>query len=158
MTTADRAALRQRLAALLSAERDLVRDFTGLLGSERDVLSQKDMEPLFALSERKGQVVRQLEQLATARSALLSQAGLGNDREGIQALLGSASAPEWVEYLAAAEQARNLNRENGVMITERLKHNHQALAMLMAHADQPATYGPDGVSRTRPGSRIIGSV
>ncbi|MDB5813541.1 MAG: flagellar protein FlgN [Rhodocyclales bacterium] len=154
----DQGALRQRLISLLGAERDLVRDFIALLGQERETLSHADMEPLFALSERKGQVVRQLDQLSTARIALLAQAGLPHDREGIQKLLGDAGAPTWNEFLAAAEQARNINLENGRIITERMKNNHQALAVLMAHADQPTTYGRDGMSRTRPGSRILGSV
>ena len=154
----DQAALRQRLISLLGAERDLIRDFIALLGQERETLSRTDMEPLFALSERKGQIVRQLDQLSTARTALFAQAGLPHDREGIQKLLGSSGAPAWGEYLAAAEQARNINLENGRIITERLTNNHQALSVLMAHADQPATYGPDGVSRARPNSRMLGSV
>ncbi|MDB5799280.1 MAG: flgN family protein [Rhodocyclales bacterium] len=154
----DPGALRQRLISLLGAERDLVREFIAVLGEERETLSHTDMEPLFALSERKGQIVRQLDQLSTARIAVLAQAGLPHDRDGIQKLLGDAGAPAWGEYLAAAEQARNINLENGRFITERLKNNHQALAVLMAHADQPTTYGRDGISRTRPGSRILGSV
>ncbi len=153
----DQGALRQRLISLLCAERDLVRDFIALLGQERETLSRTDMEPLFALSERKGQIVRQLDQLSAARVALFAQAGLPHNREGIQTLLGDAGAPAWGEYLAVAEQARNINLENGRIITERLKNNHQALAVLMAHTDQPATYGPDGVSRARPGSRILGT-
>jgi flagella synthesis protein FlgN len=153
----DRGASRQRLISLLGAERDLMRDFIAVLGQERETLSQTDMEPLFALSERKGQIVRQLDQLSAARVALFAQAGLPHDRDGIRKLLGDVGASAWGEYLAVAEQARNINLENGRIITERLKNNHQALAVLMAHADQPATYGPDGVSRTRPGSRMLGS-
>lgn len=153
----DQGAIRQRLISLLGAERDLVRDFIAVLGQERDTLTQTDMEPLFALSERKGQLVRQLDQLSAARVALFAQAGLPHDRDGIRKVLGDAGAPAWGEYLAVAEQARNINLENGRIITERLKNNHQALAVLMAHADQPSTYGPDGVSRMRPGSRILGS-
>ena len=156
--TAERAALRQRLTALLGAERDLVRDFIGILGEERETLSHSDMEPLFVLSERKSQVVRQLDQLSNARVALLAQAGLEHNREGIESLLGNAKEPEWVEYLDAANQARKLNLENGRIITERLKHNHQSLNVLMAHVDKPVTYGSDGISRVKPGSRILGSV
>jgi flagella synthesis protein FlgN len=157
-SSVDRSALRQRLIALLGAERDLVRDFIVLLEEERKTLSTTDMQPLFALSERKGQIVRQLDQLSTARMALCAQAGLKHNREGIQKLLGDADAPVWGEYLAVAEQARNLNLTNGRIITERMKSNHQGLAVLMAHADQPTTYGRDGLSRMRPGSRILGSV
>ncbi|MFT3733948.1 MAG: flagellar protein FlgN [Rhodocyclaceae bacterium] len=153
----DSGAPRQRLIALLGAERDLAKTFISVLFEEREALSKTDMEPLFALSERKGQLVRQLEQLATARAALLAQAGLPNERESVQKLLGPKADPVWQDYLAVATEARNTNLENGRIITERLKHNHQALAVLMAHADQPAIYGKDGVSRVKPGSRIFGS-
>jgi len=151
-------ASRQRLITLLGAETELIRGFIEVLAEERETLGKTDMEPLFALSERKGQIVRQLDQLSDSRAALLAQTGLPHDREGIQKLLGNAGLPAWTDYLAAAEQARNMNLDNGRVITERLKHNHQGLAILMAHADQPATYGPDGVSRVKPGSRILGSV
>lgn len=154
----DAGASRQRLTALLVAERDLAKTFIALLFEEREALSKTDMEPLFALSERKNQLVHQLDQLATARSALLAQAGLPNERESIQKLLGPTGAPVWQDYLAVATEARNTNLENGRIITERLKNNHQALSVLMAHADQPAIYGKDGVSRVKPGSRILGSV
>lgn len=132
-------------------------DFLGLLEEERKILTERDVEPLFALSERKNQHARKLQQSATNRSALLAQAGLKHDRDGVETLLGDAEAPAWQNYLAAVARAHNLNKENGRLLTERLSSNHQALAILMAHSDQPTVYGPDGSARTRPGSRLLGS-
>jgi flagellar biosynthesis protein FlgN len=157
-TANDPGALRQRLLALLGAERELVKKFVELLNEEREVLLQPDMEPLFGIAERKGQLARQLDQLATVRSGILSQARVSADRASIEQFVGKANLSAWQDFLAVVTQARDLNVANGRIITERLKHNHQALSFLMAHADQPATYGPDGVSRMRPGSRILGSV
>lgn len=154
---ADHAALRQRLLALLVAETQQVREFIGVLEQEQKILSERDVEPLFALSEQKNRYARLLQQAADARSALLAQAGLKHDKAGVETLLGATDTPAWQTYLKAVAEARQLNQSNGSTLTVRLAHNHQALAILMAHSDQPTVYGPDGAARTRPGSRLLGS-
>lgn len=157
MTIPDRNALRQRLLTLLAAETQQVNEFIALLEQERDVLSGQDVEPLFALSEQKSRFARQLQQLNDGRTSVLHQAGLPNDKSSIESLIGKDGQQIWAAYLAAATQAQQLNKENGAHITARLSQNHQSLAILMAHSDQPTVYGPDGSSRTRPGSRLLGS-
>lgn len=159
MTNTDNTALRQRLISLFVAETQQLADFVTLLEREHEVLSSpgNDVEPLFALSEEKSRFARQLQKLADSRASVLVQAGLPHNKAGIETLLGAEGSPIWATYLAAALKARQLNQANGQHITARLAHNHQALAILMAHTDQPTVYGPDGSSRTRPGSRLLGS-
>lgn len=156
-TTIDINTLRQRLLALLVAETKQIKDFTSILEEERRVLLGQDVQPLFSLAEQKTRFVRQLQQLADSRAAILAQAGAPRTREGIEKLIGTRDNQIWKTYLDAATQAHELNLANGQHITARLAHNHQALAILMAHSDQPTIYGPDGASRTRPGSRLLGS-
>lgn len=156
-TSTARNALRQRLLTLLVAETQLVNEFVTLLEQERQILSGLDAEPLFALSEQKSRFARLLQQRTDSRSAVMAQAGLKNERVDIESLIGKEDAQIWAAYLDAATRAHKLNQENGTHITERLSHNHQALAVLLAHSDQPTVYGPDGSSRTRPGSRLLGS-
>jgi flagella synthesis protein FlgN len=153
----DHSALRQRLLALLIAETQQVRDFVAVLEQERKILGERDVEPLFALSEHKNRYARLLQQSADARTSLLGQAALKHDKSGVESLLGDPANPVWNNYLKAVAEARALNQANGALLTERLAHNHQALAILMAHSDQPTVYGPDGAARTRPGSRLLGS-
>lgn len=155
--TVDRKALRQRLLTILVAETQQVNEFVATLEQERQILSGRDVEPLYPLSEQKSRQARQLQQLADSRGAVLAQAGLSHDKAGIESLIGNEGTQIWHTYLAAATRARQLNQENGTHITERLAQNHQALAVLLAHSDQPTVYGPDGSSRTRPGSRLLGS-
>jgi flagellar biosynthesis/type III secretory pathway chaperone len=57
-----------------------------------------------------------------------------------------------------AEKARALNQTNGKLIATRLASNQQALATLMAAANQAALYGPDGQARPLGGGRSLGSV
>lgn len=156
-TPVNSAALRQRLTTQLVAETQHVREFVAVLEEERRILTQRDVEPLFALSEKKAHYARLLQQSAHARSVLLTQAGLTNDRAGVEALLGSPETPAWQTYLTVVASARQLNEDNGRLLTDRLASNHQALAILMAHSDQPTVYGRDGSARTRPGSRLLGS-
>ncbi len=156
-TAPNLAALRQRLTTLLVAETQQVREFVAVLEEERRILTERDVEPLFALSERKAHFARVLQQSAHARSVLLAQAGLTNDRDGVETLLGSPDTAAWQTYLSAVSSARQLNEDNGRLLTDRLASNHQALAILMAHSDQPTVYGRDGSARTRPGSRLLGS-
>jgi len=144
-TTVDINTLRQRLLALFVAETQQIREFTSILEEEQRVLLGQDVQPLFALAGQK------------TRAAILAQAGMPRSREGIENLLGATDNQIWNSYLAAATRAHDLNQANGQHITARLAHNHQALAILMAHSDQPTVYGPDGASRTRPGSRLLGS-
>ncbi|HEX5127584.1 MAG TPA: flagellar protein FlgN [Rhodocyclaceae bacterium] len=159
MTAAtDQGALRQRLLSLLATEAAKVQDFVVVLEQERAVLGEQNVEPLFALAERKNQLAQQLQQMATNRSAILGQAGLPHNREGVEALLGNPDLPGWRKFLTDAERARNLNQANGLIIADRLKHNHQALAVLLSSADQPSVYGPNGHAYARPGSRHLGSV
>ncbi len=153
----DTGALRTRLLALLIAETRQLDEFAQVLAREQGILGQRDVEPLFALAEEKNRYARQLQQFADSRATVMAQAGLENNRAGIEHLLGSENLGAWQTYLAAVTRARDLNEANGIVLTQRLSHNHQALAILMAHSDQPTVYGPDGASRTRPGTRFLGS-
>lgn len=69
-----------------------------------------------------------------------------------------AARDTWQALLALAARARALNETNGRLIAERLAHNRQALAVLLAAADQAALYGPDGQPRPLGGGRSLGSV
>lgn len=158
MTGTDRNALRARLIALIDAERTQVEGFVALLEEERIALGERDAEPLFGIAERKTALARTLQQFSDNRAALLAQAGLPNDRSGIETLLGDPRQTSWQNYLARVKQARDLNHDNGIRVTERLGSNHQALAVLMSLSETPATYGPDGQTSMRPGSRLFGSI
>jgi flagella synthesis protein FlgN len=68
-----------------------------------------------------------------------------------------AAQAAWSALLQLAGQARDLNALNGKLIAERLRHNQQALAILLAAGDQAALYGPDGQTRLAGSGRPLGS-
>lgn len=157
MTDQDRNTLRQRLVTLLVNETQQLSAFISVLQQEQDILMGQNVEPLYDLAKQKASFARQLQQLATSRATVLAQAKLTLDRNGVESLLAGKHTEIWKNYLELATQARQLNQDNGVAITSRLSFNHQALAILLAHSDQPTVYGPDGTSRAKPGSRHFGS-
>lgn len=158
MTTADHSALRQRFITLLVTETQQLVSFISILEQEREVLKQENVEALIDLAASKATQARQLQQLANSRASVLAQAGLPHNKAGIERLLAGSYGDIWQQYVALARQARDLNQDNGITATHRLASNHQALAALLAYSEQPMVYGPDGASRTRPGSRHLGSV
>jgi flagellar biosynthesis/type III secretory pathway chaperone len=158
VTTVDNSALKQRFLTLLVTETQQLLSFVSVLEQEQAILAQENVEPLLELAADKAGLARQLQHLANNRAAVLAQAGLPHSREGIERLLAGQHADIWQKYLALATRARELNQDNSILVSQRLAANHQALATLLAYSDQPIVYGPDGASRTRPGSRHLGSV
>ena len=90
---------------------------------------------------------------------MLSQEGLDSERPGIESWL--ARHPEhpqarasWADTLILAAEAREINRQNGELITIRMQHNSRALEVLQGAARGLDLYGPDG-QFAQPGKRRI---
>jgi flagella synthesis protein FlgN len=63
----------------------------------------------------------------------------------------------WHDVIDLAAEAKERNRVNGQLITERLQNNQQALSVLLAAAEHPQIYGPDGQSRPTASRRLFGA-
>jgi len=151
------------LNKLLSEEAALLRDFLVLLEGEQKALAEGDVDRLLPLAEDKNRCFARLAALGEARVKALAAAGLPASREGMDSWLerqpdAARLRREWQSFLGLADRARALNQTNGQLITTRLAHNQQALAALMAAANQAALYGPDGQARPVGGGRSLGSV
>jgi flagella synthesis protein FlgN len=140
------------LLPLLREERDGYRAFLDLLKEERAALEGRDPDALLAIAQRKSAEVMRLGRLGEARNQALRAHTGATDLAGIEAwcrkldgATGRTVLTLWQELLDAARAARTLNEENGALITVRLKHNQQALAILRGAAPSlPPFYGPDG--------------
>lgn len=126
------------------------------------MLGSGDIDGLLALVDRKLALAARLDDAATRRNNELAKAGFEAGREGMLSWLSTLPATDdnqerWRELLAAAREARDINETNGKLIASRLQGNQQALAILTAAADQAATYGPDGHTKTATGGRPLGA-
>lgn len=151
------------LQHLLAEEAEQLRGFLVLLEKEQQALTVGDIERLLPLATEKTGLFGRLAQLGEARGKLLAAAGLAADRQGMEGWLERhadqvGARRDWQALLSLAEKASALNQTNGKLIATRLAGNQQALATLLAAANQAALYGPDGQARPVGGGRSLGSV
>jgi flagellar biosynthesis protein FlgN len=149
------------IANLLSQEVQTLRSFIALLSDEQRLLVSGSAEGLTALAEEKTRTATTLGRLAASRDQELAHLHFPAGRAGMDAWIltneGSPRKGDWDQLLHLAAKSRSLNDENGKLITLHLRHNQQALSVLMAAADQTSTYGPDGHPRQGTPGRSLGS-
>jgi len=151
---------RLRLHALIIDEASRLRGFVDVLVHEEQLLIEGQADALLPLAEEKNQRYRQLQKINDDRTRLLARLGQQPSDAVIRALCQDAPAAlaAWDTVLELAREARDRNQRNGVLIVERMQHNQAALSTLLAAANQPQLYGPDGQSRPAGGGRSLGSV
>ena len=148
-----------RLAQLILDERRGMEGFVALLQREEALLVAGQIDALAMLAEEKTTLYRALQRLSDERVMMFARVGAKVSDENIRIVL--ANAPEalaaWSEVVDLAADAKAHNQVNGRLITERLQNNQQALSTLLAAAEHPQIYGPDGQSRPTAASRNWGS-
>lgn len=150
----------EAVAALLHDEVLGVERFVQLLQSEQGMLQAAATDELGLIASEKAALAERLARLGAARNQLLSQAGFGIDREGLNAWAaraGDQAAAVCARLLALAADARELNRLNGQLIALRLNNTQAALAALTPEHQRNTLYGRDGQTSARTGYRIIDS-
>lgn len=145
-----------RLQRVIDDEAALLGDFVRLLEQEESLLVEGQTDVLLALADQKTQLYRRLQFLHDERSRIVARSRPA-DLPGLLAQ-SPAAATAWNGVLELAAEAQRRNGINGQLIAERMKHNQAALSVLLAAADQPQLYGPDGQSRPTSRGRPIGSV
>ncbi|MBI4754360.1 MAG: flagellar protein FlgN [Betaproteobacteria bacterium] len=146
----------QDLVVALQREHEAVRGFVAVLQRERGALDGDDIDTVATLADEKTRAFFELARHSTRREQLLSRLGAPRDAEALVRWFEggpAALAQAWNQLLDAASEARQINEDNGTLVTTRLQHTHQALAILMGSGEPAATYGPDGQARTAPGAR-----
>ena len=148
-----------RLARLIQDERAGLQDFVALLQKEEALLIAGQIDALTTLAEEKTTRYRSLQRLSDERIMMFARVGAKVSNENIRAVLGASpeSLRMWDEVVTLAGEAKERNRINGQLITERLQNNQQPLTTLLAAAEHPQIYGPDGQSRPTASSRNLGS-
>ena len=148
------------LIAELKSETEALQQFKALLQTEQQALVAGDVAQLTSLSQTKLEQVIHLNQLAAKRLQRAAERGLNADRTSMEKWAvenGPAAMNAWRDVLAMAEEARRLNELNGTLIQTHLRHNHQALSVLLSAINQANLYGPDGQNTPTASSRgIIG--
>jgi flagella synthesis protein FlgN len=146
----------------LNAERDGLKSLVTLLETEQQALIDGKTEQLLTLSDSKTLAVQELSKLANARKNDQITHGAEIKAKGIVAWLqtyAAGSLPVWQDIQQLVEQMQYLNRTNGTLIQAKLRHNQQALMVLLNTTNNTqGLYGADGQPHLPSSSRILGSV
>lgn len=135
------------LLAHLQTEALAISQFHDTLQAEQKALTNNDVVALNELSQTKLKQVETLNRLASERMRHLASLGLNTNESGMEqwlAMSGDAGRKTWKDLLVIAKEANTCNQINGKLIQQSMQHHQQALAVLMAAANQVSLYGADG--------------
>lgn len=152
-----------RLDACLQQEIETGGRLLDALRREHRALVAQDPAALDEIIVQKASLVATMESCGTERSALLRQAGLGGDRNGMETLLrqydpqGHGNLRRgWARLLELGAECQRQNLINGIIIQAGQQQTRQALAILRG---QPAAaggeYGPEGRRHSTPSSHPL---
>lgn len=150
----------EQFFSLLDAEKQVLGQFIQLLKSEQQVLVNGGKDELSPITNAKTALTEQLVQQGKQRSAMMVESSIPTDRTELADWVKQQAVPHqalWAAFLHLAQEAQNLNNLNGRLVAERLSNNQQAIQALMAAANRPATYGPDGQTSALGRGRPLGS-
>ena len=147
-------------ADCLGKELETAQRLLQLLEQEETHLVNADVDRLSMVIEEKANAAMQMSELAKLRHTLLGSAGFEASDAGMQAWLNSAAAPApalntWKELLALAESGKERNRVNGLLITQQLACNQNALNVLQGVPQGGSVYGPNGQQTAKLVSRRL---
>ena len=136
--------------ATLPAEHERLSALLELMKQEQQLLMAADADALAELTPHKVALVQELAQLSRQRHATLGGMGFEASEAGMEAWAVSHADAEtragWSGLLAAAAEAKELNRVNGLLINRQLAHNQTVLQALRTPtgAAESTLYGAKG--------------
>lgn len=154
---------REHLTELFRDESVLLVELEQLLVREADILAGSDIQEIEQTTRARQQRMGALAQLEAQRRSLCSLHGFAADRAGLTAVMawcdpGGTLLEQLRECADRAVRCRQLNDNNGVLVSARLKRVENMLGTLTGRPARPDTYGPrgHGVAVLRP-RRTLGA-
>lgn len=151
-----------RPAQSLAEEQAALARLVQKLRQEQTLLAEVSAEGMTELISEKATIVAEMTTLAGQRHQRLAAIGYAEDEAGMQQWMnecGSDADKEiWAALFELAQDARELNRVNGLLIGKKLSINHSALTILQGKNSAGNFYGPDGQSNIKSSGRRLGVV
>lgn len=120
-----------------------------LLTSERELLKNREYEPLSLLITEKNQLLERLNAHADERGAVLNSLGFTPDSSGWQQLLNSdetlsAFTSTWKELQRLIAECKKLNEINGKLMGRSQQSLKRLLDLVRGQSGTPALYNANG--------------
>jgi flagella synthesis protein FlgN len=147
-------------AASLEQERSAIENLLTVLRQEQMHLIDADVDAMAGVTPEKSRIATEMSELATRRHQTLAAAGFAATEPGMQAWIDGGNASpaareSWKVLLDLAQTAKEMNRVNGLLISQQLGRNQARLNALQGNAQGGSFYGPNGQATTRIGSRRL---
>ncbi len=139
------------LAKHLATQQHVLRECIRLMEHEQRLISTAtiDGQQLTKISERKREVLAEIERLEAIRMRAQHRLGYPEGRAGAEKAARDARCSDaWQTLIDLAERAKQLNELNGQTIRMRMEQNQRILNFLSEAAGQ-SLYGPNGQARRR---------
>lgn len=148
----------QTLQEMIGRDIRAAEALTELLLEERQLLEQRQHEPLAELIERKTPLLEQLAQSAQQRQQWLIEAGLPADSRGWEQLLEhypEAIRESWPGLREAFERCQELNAVNGKLLSRSQQTLGRLLDLLRGQVAGPQLYNAAGNTDGHQGGHTV---
>ncbi|RAM66042.1 flagellar biosynthesis protein [Herbaspirillum rubrisubalbicans] len=149
-------------ASKLKLEQAALSRLVEKLRQEQALLAEATAEGLTDIISEKASIVAEMSTLAGNRHLLLGQLGYSEDEAGMQKWMNEqgdeTDKDVWASMFELAQDAKELNRVNGLLIGKKLSINQSALTILQGKTSAGNFYGPDGQSSIKSSGRRLGVV
>jgi flagellar biosynthesis/type III secretory pathway chaperone len=147
------------LVRALALQRGTLQSLREVLESERRALVNCEPVGLESSSQRKLELLRQLEHQTRRWNALALQTGYvpeaATTSDWIETLHNAELRSAWTELKIIAHDVRVTNETNGKLIATQLNHFELQCSVLNSNGAQQDLYGADGASHRNPTLRTI---
>lgn len=138
------------MSTLISFEQEqkLVSELHALLKSEQSSLIENDIDAIETLLDQKAQLLQALGSSSKSRYEALASQGFEASESGMSQWIVKQQAAvrnAWVGLQRMLNEAKELNRVNGMLVNKFFRRNQQMLALLQSGGNQSAgLYGANG--------------
>lgn len=139
----------------ISFEKDaqLVSNLLETLSREQTSLVMADIDSIEALIEEKSVLLQSINVTAKSRYAALAANGFEPSEVGMLAWLKRQEKPafneRWESFQKVLNQAKEMNRLNGILINKHFNRNQQLLSHLQGNSSASDVYGKNGQTKSQ---------
>ena len=133
---------------------ELLESLNTLLIAERTALKERNTANIESALEQKTELLKQLEQKATARSQLLSNSGFDGNEQGMEQYLNSLNnsaeplKQQWLVLKEKLETCKESNQINGAIVQRSKTQVETLLNILRGQSGQQNIYSDTGKSNS----------
>lgn len=131
----------------------LLSDLLALLGREQKQLLKADVDAIQVILEQKSLLLQRLNLAAKQRYAVLAGNGYQANEAGMDAWVKHQAKPaisaSWAHFQKSLNEAKEMNRLNGLLISKNFSRNQELLNHLQGNSSTDSVYGKDGQSKSK---------